>query len=266
MNLASCIRAAGKAAYKSLSKNSPEILVALGIAGFFTAGVMAVKATPDAMQDIEEKKEELEVEELETVEVVKTVYKRYIPAVTVAMLSASSIIFSNRMYAKANAALMTALSISENAFKDYKEQTLKEVGPRKEKKIVEEALSENIKRDPPPSSVVQLVGQGENLFYEPISKQYFICRTSEIDKIINNCNAMMVADNFVSVNDYLEEIMRYDRTGRLRFMEGGSDIGWHGYSKEDFLVKSSWGHTWDDDDNHAAVLYLDRPPSYDYKY
>ena len=45
-----------KSAQTTLSKHSPEILTGIGIAGMVTTVVLAVKATPKALQLIEEKK------------------------------------------------------------------------------------------------------------------------------------------------------------------------------------------------------------------
>lgn len=39
-------------AWKAMRKHSPEILTALGIAGFTTAAVMAVKVTPKALEKV----------------------------------------------------------------------------------------------------------------------------------------------------------------------------------------------------------------------
>lgn len=39
-------------AWKVMRKHSPEILTALGIAGFTTAAVMAVKVTPKALEKV----------------------------------------------------------------------------------------------------------------------------------------------------------------------------------------------------------------------
>ena len=43
----------------AMSKHSPEILTGLGIAGMITTTILAVKATPKALELIEDKKEEL---------------------------------------------------------------------------------------------------------------------------------------------------------------------------------------------------------------
>ena len=45
-----------KSAQKTISKHSPEILTAVGIAGMITTTVLAVKATPKALESIDEEK------------------------------------------------------------------------------------------------------------------------------------------------------------------------------------------------------------------
>ena len=42
----------------AVSKHSPEILTGLGVAGMITTTVLAVRATPKALELIEDKKEE----------------------------------------------------------------------------------------------------------------------------------------------------------------------------------------------------------------
>ena len=58
-----------------VSEKSPEILVGIGLAGMLTSTVLAVKATPKALDILAQ-----EEEELTTVEKVKKTWKCYIPA------------------------------------------------------------------------------------------------------------------------------------------------------------------------------------------
>ena len=46
---------------RKLKKHSPEILTGIGIAGMISATVMAVRATPKALQNIEHEKKEQNV-------------------------------------------------------------------------------------------------------------------------------------------------------------------------------------------------------------
>lgn len=138
---------------KAVEKKSPEILIAFGIAGMITTTVLAVKATPKAMEKIKEveknKKEEFDRDhgysELDTMfkltkpEVVKATWKCYIPAAISGATSIACIVGANTVHSKRNAAIATAYKLSEKALTEYKEATIEEVG----KAIQAGAISEN---------------------------------------------------------------------------------------------------------------------------
>ena len=64
-----------------LAKHSPAILTALGITGMIGTTVLAVKATPKALDLIENKKEELDKDELtKAIQDLKAENKQYIVA------------------------------------------------------------------------------------------------------------------------------------------------------------------------------------------
>ena len=73
--------------WRSMRKRSPEILTGIGIAGMVTSAVMAVKATPKALDLLETKKTELDTERLEPKEIIKTAWKCYIPATAIGCVS-----------------------------------------------------------------------------------------------------------------------------------------------------------------------------------
>ena len=75
------LKAATRSLRRSVKKHSPAILTALGIGGFITTTVMAVKVTPKAMEDIENKKKTEGKEKLTRKETIQVVWKHYaIPA------------------------------------------------------------------------------------------------------------------------------------------------------------------------------------------
>ena len=63
----------------ALKKYSPQILTGIGIAGMIATTITAVKATPKALQLIDER-EIKENKRLSTTEVIKTTWKCYVPA------------------------------------------------------------------------------------------------------------------------------------------------------------------------------------------
>ena len=64
---------------KKLVENAPEVLIGMGLAGMLTSTIMAVKATPKAMDIIREEEDYLN-RDLTKAEKVKLAWKPYVPA------------------------------------------------------------------------------------------------------------------------------------------------------------------------------------------
>ena len=116
-----------------LSKHSPELLTGIGIAGMITTVVLAVKATPKAINLIEEKKKDIYREQKghdpeyrldyqkplpSKLDYIKVAWKQYIPAAITGAASISCIIGASSVRAKRNAALATAYKLSETALRE----------------------------------------------------------------------------------------------------------------------------------------------------
>ena len=157
---------------KAVEKKSPEILIAFGIAGMITTTVLAVKATPKAMEKIKEveknKKEEFDRDhgysELDTMfkltkpEVVKATWKCYIPAAISGATSIACIVGANTVHSKRNAAIATAYKLSEKALTEYKEATIEEVGKEKAKAIKDRVAQKQLDNNPVNDSQVIITG------------------------------------------------------------------------------------------------------------
>lgn len=136
-----------KTVKRGFGKRSPEILLGIGIASGITATVLAVKATPKALELLTEKRYEKygdtlkeddsydDMPELKPVEVVKTTWKCYIPAAISGVASIACLLGSHSVHAKRNAALATAYKLSETALNEYREKVVEEIGEEKEKVI-----------------------------------------------------------------------------------------------------------------------------------
>ena len=76
--------------WKVMRKHSPEILTALGIAGFTTAAVMAVKVTPKALEKVRQdsqKNHNGDRYAYTKKEAVASAWRHYVPAVGVGLSS-----------------------------------------------------------------------------------------------------------------------------------------------------------------------------------
>lgn len=210
----------------STAKHSPEILIGIGVAGFITTTVLAVKATPKALDLIaradDKKFDNGHGEHLTKVEVIKAAWKPYIPAAVTGVVSIACVIGSNSVNAKRNAALATAYQLSTAALNEYKDKVIETIGEKKEQTIREKISKDRIEQNPVTNSTVYVTGDGDSLFLEPISKRYFKSDIERVRSVINTLNETMYNDPFgnISLSDF------YDDIG-LERTDISDDIGWN---------------------------------------
>lgn len=208
----------------SLSKHSPEILIGIGIAGMVTTTILAVKATPKALQLMEYRKEELEVEKLTPIETVKTTWKCYVPAAISGITSVACIVGSHSVNARRNAALATAYKISETAFADYRNNVIETIGEKKEKSVVDKMSKKQIEEHPVNKTDIIVTGKGQTLCFDPLSHRYFYSSIDKLNKAANKLNHEINTSPFcndgVTLNDF------YDEIGIPGTMTGDS-LGWN---------------------------------------
>lgn len=209
---------------KLASKHSPEILMGLGIAGMITTTVLAVRATPKALELIEEKKEELDLdstEKLTPVEVVKTTWKCYAPAVVTGIVATGCLIGSNSVNTRRNTALATAYNLSATALSEYQNKVVETFGERKERVVREKVAEEQLNKTPLNNATVYVTNTGTTRFYDDISKRRFISDIETIRRIVNDLNAdMLDGDDYVSLNTFYYEI-------GLEPTSFGDELGWN---------------------------------------
>lgn len=246
----------------SLAKHSPEILIGLGIAGMITSTVLAVKATPKALQLIEEKKDELEVESLAPVEVVKTTWKCYIPAAVSGAVAITCFVGSHSVNAKRNAALAAAYKLSETALSEYRSSVVETIGEKKERAIRDKVSEKQVKENPVNQTEIIVTGKGQTLFFEPLSSRYFYSDLEKIKRAENKLNKEIICDPFesgVSVNDFYSEI------GLPGTMTGDS-LGW---KRADYLIdiypSAQMAEEGSEHEGEPCiVLNFTNPPRYDF--
>lgn len=245
----------------SLSKHSPEILIGIGITGMITTTVLAVKATPKALNLMDEKKKELDVEKLTPVEVVKTTWKCYLPAVITGTVSTACLIGSHSVNAKRNAALATAYKLSETAFAEYREKTVETVGEKKERAIRDKISEEQIKNNPIDRNNVIITGKGNTLCFDPLSSRYFYSSIDKLNRAANKLNHSIHTNPFdtgVSVNEFYDEI-------KLPHTMTGDTLGWNLSTGliEIYPSPDIVGEGEEHENEPCIVVNFVNPPTYD---
>ena len=190
-----------------LSKYEPEILMGMGISGMIFSTVWAIKATKKATRILDNKKVELNKEKLSAKEIFVEVWRLYLPVVVSSVISVPCIIAGNRVSNKRTAAIAAAYTLSETALQTYQDKTRELVGEKKEKDIHEAASKENVGKTYSGSNVI-LTGDGDSLFFEPLSGRYFKSSWNKILKAANELNAEAVSGIFgeITLTDWFSKL------------------------------------------------------------
>ena len=238
-----------------VSKRSPEILTGIGIAGMISTAVLAVKATPKAMELIEEKKREEWLDKLSPVEMVKVAWKPYIPAIVTCVTSTACLIGASSVSAKRNAALATAYKLSETALTEYREKVIETIGEKKERTVRDKVAEERVKKNPVSKTEVIITGNGKTLCFDPISGRYFMCSIETIKRAENTLNKQMLHDisGYVSLNEFYDEI-------GLDHTSVGDDLGWN----TDQIIDIDFSSQLNDNGEPSVVLDYLVAPKYDF--
>lgn len=239
---------------KAAVKHSPEILTGIGIAGMITTTVLAVKATPKALDLIREREDELEVEKLPVGEIVKTSWKCYIPATITCALSTACLIGASSVHLKRNAAIAAAYKLSEKALIEYKDAVIETIGEKKEQEVKHKLAEKKLEKDPVSKTEVIVTDKGSALCYDSISGRYFKSDIEAIKRAENVLNKQMLNEMYVSLNDF------YDELG-LEYTKVGRELGW---SVNDGLIEIHFSSQLADDGTPCLVIDYDTPPKYNF--
>ena len=239
-------------------KHSPEILTGLGIAGMITGTIMAVKATPkalDIMADIKEQHEEDTDKKAYSKDIITKVAPVYIPSILVSGLSVACLIGASSVNMRRNAALATAYSLSETALREYQEKVVETIGEKKEETVRAAVAKDNLDRNPVVNNEIIITGNGDTLCYDILCKRYFKSNIDKLKKIENDLNRRMRTENYISLNEFYYEVGLDD-------VAIGYEFGWNidkGYIELEFS-----SHLTGDGTPCLVVGFANRP-DYDYR-
>lgn len=255
-NLAKGVRTA-------IKKHSPEILTGIGIAGMITTTVMAVRATPKALELINnERLERADNDEsfiygstpLPIKDTICLTWKCYIPAAVTGCISVFCLIGASSVNVRRNAALATAYTLSESALKEYQKKVIETIGEKKEESVRDAVAKDRVDRNPVSSREVIITERGNTLCYDVISGRYFKSDIDKLKKIENELNRRMRDEMYISLNEFYYEI-------GINPTSIGYDLGWnidHGYIELTFSSQLA------DEGTPCLVIDYQVAPRYEY--
>lgn len=186
---------------KSFKSNSPEILTALSITGVVTTAYLAAKGSFKAAGHLEDQSPHMSNKER-----AKLVWKCYIPAGISGTVTIGCIIGSKKANGARTAAAVTAYSLTEKAFTEYKEKVVEQIGVGKEQKVRDEIAQDKVLKNPLKSQEVVIVGPDNVLCCELFTHRYFRSNMEALKKAENEVNALIVRDVYVALDEFYDII------------------------------------------------------------
>ena len=222
-----------------IKRNSSTVLTILGGAGVIFTTVLAVKATPKATQLLKEAEEE-KGERLTVVETIKTAGPTYIPTALSGLGTVTCIFGANVLNKHNQAALVSAYSLIDSSYKQYKQKLKELYGEEAHNNIVDSIAVEKAKDVGIHSeclcngcSLTNEESCGEPvLFYDEYGNRYFETTIEQVITAEYHLNRNFTLRGYSTLNE-LYEFLGLEET------EYGSTVGW---TVEDELYWIDFNH------------------------
>ena len=195
-----------------LKRHSSTILTVISALGVVGTTILAVKATPKAIELIENAKKEKQ-EDLTKLESIRVAWKPYISTAISGISTIACIFSANYLNLRNQASLMSAYALLSNSYQEYVEKT-KELSTNDEKTVnvmhglVKSKFDQNI-----------ILDEDKKLFFDFQSMRYFDSTLEDVLKAEDMVNQQFAATDCVSLNDF------YRYLG-IEPIEQGDYIGW----------------------------------------
>ena len=220
-------------------KNAPLLLMLAGIGGLAATVVSAVKATPLAIDKMDDEiakryeKGEIEYEELPMSvnksdmefrfnelgpkQIVKSCWKCYVPTVILGALSISSFIGSYKVNTARLTAMTAMYEFTANAYDRYRRNVAK-VSPKTDVKATKAARDERV--EDIPESKFDGLPEGKEVCIDLYTGNVFYSTREDVLVAVNKIKDKFLAgEMLVSLNEFYDEVDA-DHVGV------GDDVGW----------------------------------------
>lgn len=219
-------------------EHSPQILTGIGLSAMLGAGIIAVKNTPAAYDELESRKRAAGVKKLKIFDVIKFGFKYYVVPAGMALAGATCIISGMKISTDRTNAF-AALAASEAVrLKNYREVAQEKLGHKKAGEIDTEVARKEIEQNGVPEvQAIEESGHGEQIVFWPTMGRWFKCDIGWIRRVENEINREISAGD-VNENDPYDT-RTLNGVSLNRFLAGigigkcdiGMLLGWNGENK-----------------------------------
>lgn len=202
---------------RALVNNSPAILTGLGVTGVVSTAVLVGKGAFSAAAEIDAQSRWAEPPTLK--QAFLLTWKNYIPAALVGVATITAIIGANSISSRRNAAIISAYSLTDRAFREYRDKVVETIGEGKEEKVRAEVAQERWNREEMDNREIIDLGTGTVLCYDTRSGRSFLSDKETIRKAQNDINELVINSEYASMNDFYRKI-------GLPATSDGEEVGW----------------------------------------
>ena len=149
----------------------------------------------------------------------KLVWKHYIPAGVSGIFTIGCIAGVSRTSNRRTTAAVTAYSLTEKAFTEYREKVVEQIGKGKEQKIRDEIAQDKVNEFPPCTQEVIITSVGHVLCCELLTHRYFRSDMETLRKAQNDINVKIVNSYYVPLDEFYTLI-------RMPFTSNSNNFGW----------------------------------------
>lgn len=239
-------------------KHSSTILTVVGAVGVVATSVLAVKATPRALELIGEAEGE-KGSSLTPLETVQVAWKPYIPAAITGVSTIACIFGANYLSTKAQASLMSAYAVLDSSYREFVEKT-KEITEEKGINIEHEIVKSKFDPDMP-------LDEEKTLFFDWQSCRYFESTFEKVKHAEFIFNQNLSMSGFACLNEFYDIL-------NLPRVESGYQLGWSTITNDDIYSLDSLEFEYEkiivDDGSEEGlecwIMKMPYPPTLDYMY
>ena len=238
-----------------LARVSAEATLGVALAGVPITAILTGEArlkADDILIELEGKREEDGVmEPMTTQEKLGATWKCYILPTVAGGITIGMMIWSHRIQGRKLIALASAYSITNTAFREYKDKA-KELLSKKKLEEIEHAIDQDkVANCTVLDGDILATNSGNILCIDAWGGQKFFSNAEEIREAVARCNSMMVGHVYLALNTL------YDELG-LPPTKGGEELGWNALFDDAIRVRFS--SCLDKEKVPALVMHLEPDP------
>lgn len=211
---------------KRLKKHAPTLLASASIVGMVSTVILAVKATPKAVEYIKNDSivnHDGDPYGYSKIEAVKSTWTLYIPATLTGVATLACIIGANLTSRQQQAQLISAYSLLNQYCTRYKNAAIEVYGEDADRKIKAQMAKDTYLYDKCNNAYLynpDLDSSDKVLFCDNYSMRYFLTTLASVINAQYHLNRNLMLRGEVSINEFYE-FLGIDK------IDGGDDIGWN---------------------------------------